>query len=151
MSNVGKVVQVTGPVVDIAFDQGHLPEILNAIRIETQEEGGAGHLICEVAQHLGENRVRTIAMSGTDGLYRGMAAVDTEGQITVPVGEGVLGRILNVTGDPVDEAGPVKSQTRRPIHAHPRRRIPSPYRDVAAARRDHLRADVPACRLPLLG
>ncbi len=113
----GHVVQVMGPVVDVAFEQGHLPAILNAVKIDVQEKESSRTLICEVQQHLGEARVRTIAMSSTDGLARGMEAVDMEGPITVPVGKPVLGRILNVTGDPVDEAGEVKAQEFRPIHA----------------------------------
>jgi F-type H+-transporting ATPase subunit beta len=113
----GHVVQVMGPVVDVAFEQGHLPAILNAVKIDVREKESSRTLICEVQQHLGEARVRTIAMSSTDGLARGMEAVDMEGPITVPVGKPVLGRILNVTGDPVDEAGEVKAQEFRPIHA----------------------------------
>jgi len=115
----GKVVQVMGPVVDIAFDEGNLPEILNAVNIATESDGEAQTLVCEVQQHLGENTVRTLAMSSTDGLSRGTEAVDTNGPITVPVGEEVLGRILNVTGDPVDDAGPVTAKHRRSIHQDP--------------------------------
>ncbi|HUJ74574.1 MAG TPA: F0F1 ATP synthase subunit beta, partial [bacterium] len=119
MSNVGHIVQVMGPVVDIRFDQGMLPEILNAIRIETKSGGKVGQLICEVQQHLGEDTVRTVSMGSTDGLARGMEAVDMEKPISVPVGEAVLGRILNVTGDPVDEMGPIKTETFRSIHQNP--------------------------------
>ncbi len=115
----GHVVQIMGPVVDVAFEQGHLPAILNAIQIDLTSGGGTRRLILEVQQHLGEARVRTVAMSSTDGLYRGVEAVDMEGPISVPVGEAVLGRILNVTGDPVDEAGPVMATEFRPIHADP--------------------------------
>ena len=115
----GKVLQVMGPVVDIAFDQGSLPAIFNAVNITADAGEGERTLVCEVQQHLGENSVRTVAMSSTDGLSRGMEAVDTGEPISVPVGEGVLGRILNVTGDPVDEAGPVKAKTRRAIHQDP--------------------------------
>ena len=121
MSNVGRVVQVMGPVVDIAFDQGSLPEILNALTIQTPQNGGEATLVCEVQQHLGENTVRTLAMSSTDGLFRGMPVTDTGEPISVPVGEGVLGRILNVVGEPVDEAGPVKATQRRSIHQDPPR------------------------------
>ncbi len=121
MSNVGRVVQVMGPVVDIAFDQGSLPEILNALTIQTPQNGGEATLVCEVQQHLGENTVRTLAMSSTDGLFRGMPVTDTGEPITVPVGEGVLGRILNVVGEPVDEAGPVEATQRRSIHQDPPR------------------------------
>ncbi|MCB9507798.1 MAG: F0F1 ATP synthase subunit beta [Myxococcales bacterium] len=99
----GKVVQVIGPVVDVAFD-GALPDILNALRVTNPSISDApGNLVLEVAQHLGENVVRTIAMDATDGLVRGMAVEDTGAPIRVPVGREVLGRILNVTGDPVDE------------------------------------------------
>jgi F-type H+-transporting ATPase subunit beta len=115
----GKVIQVMGPVVDIAFDQGDLPEILNAVNILADAGEGERTLVCEVAQHLGENSVRTVAMGSTDGLARGTEAVDTGGPITVPVGEEVLGRILNVTGDPVDEGGPVNAKNRRSIHQEP--------------------------------
>ncbi|MCL4161995.1 UNVERIFIED_CONTAM: hypothetical protein GTU68_021637, partial [Idotea baltica] len=112
MANVkGKITQVIGAVVDVQFDDA-LPEILNAL--ETDNNGKK--LVLEVAQHLGENTVRAIAMDATEGLVRGQEVINTEGQITVPVGTGTLGRILNVTGDPVDEQGPVKASARRPIH-----------------------------------
>jgi len=107
----GRVVQITGAVVDVEFDGG-LPDILNAI--ETMN--GDQKLVMEVAQHLGENTVRTIAMDATEGLQRGAIVVDTGDSITVPVGPGVLGRILNVTGDPIDEAGEVSFEQRAPIH-----------------------------------
>lgn len=110
-SKVGKVTQVIGAVVDVAFD-GHLPEILNAL--ETQNVGN--RLVLEVAQHLGENTVRTIAMDSTEGLVRGQEVTDTGEAISVPVGDETLGRILNVIGEPVDEAGPVKTKTTRAIH-----------------------------------
>jgi F-type H+-transporting ATPase subunit beta len=114
---VGKIVQVTGPVVDVEFPEGHLPAIYNALKATNPSLGeGEGNLVLEVAQHLGQNVVRTISMDSTDGLSRGSAVKDTGDQITVPVGREVLGRILNVTGDPVDEAGPVKSKKRYPIH-----------------------------------
>jgi F-type H+-transporting ATPase subunit beta len=109
---VGRVRQVTGAVVDVQFD-GHLPKILNAL--ETQNQGG--RLVLEVAQHLGEHTVRTIAMDSTEGLVRGQEVVDTGDVIAVPVGEETLGRIMNVIGEPIDEAGPIKSNERRPIHA----------------------------------
>ena len=119
MSNVGKVVQVMGPVVDIAFVQGSMPEILNAINIELPVDGRPKLLVCEVQLHLGEDTVRTVAMGGTDGLSRGMEAVDTGAPITVPVGKAVLGRIINVIGEPVDEQGPVDATERRSIHQDP--------------------------------
>src|SRR5918992_1408924 len=100
---VGRVVQVIGPVVDIEFEGGHLPEIYNAVRISMKGKGGTTiDVICEVEQHLGENRVRTVAMKPTDGMQRGMAAVDTGEPITMPVGPATLGRVMNVLGEPVD-------------------------------------------------
>lgn len=107
----GKVTQVIGAVVDVRFDEG-LPEILNAL--ETENRGR--RLVLEVAQHLGENTARTIAMDSTEGLVRGQAVSDTGGPITVPVGDQTLGRIINVVGDSVDEKGPVESSEKRPIH-----------------------------------
>ena len=108
----GKITQVIGAVVDVQFD-GHLPEILNAL--ETDNNGK--RLVLEVAQHLGESTVRTIAMDATDGLVRGVAVTDTGKAIQVPVGDVTLGRILNVVGEPVDEKGPVDATEYRPIHA----------------------------------
>ncbi|MEL6517823.1 MAG: F0F1 ATP synthase subunit beta [Pseudomonadota bacterium] len=107
----GKVTQVIGAVVDVQFDD-HLPEILNAL--ETDNNGK--RLVLEVAQHLGENTVRAIAMDATEGLVRGQEVTDTDGAIMVPVGTATLGRILNVTGDPIDEKGPVEADERRAIH-----------------------------------
>ncbi|HRE43041.1 MAG TPA: F0F1 ATP synthase subunit beta [Terricaulis sp.] len=107
----GRVAQVIGAVVDVEFD-GHLPDIYNAL--ETTNKGS--RLVLEVATHLGENTVRTIAMDATDGLVRGQDVTDTGAPISVPVGEETLGRILNVIGEPVDEAGPVKTTARRAIH-----------------------------------
>ncbi|MCK5862272.1 MAG: F0F1 ATP synthase subunit beta [Candidatus Hydrogenedentes bacterium] len=111
--NVGRVTQVIGPVVDVKFDSGELPPIYNALEIDRGEQG---ILICEVAQHLGENAVRTVAMESTDGLVRGIEVKDTGSFITTPVGDAVLGRILNVIGEPVDELGPVETELRWPIH-----------------------------------
>ncbi|OWU84150.1 ATP synthase F0F1 subunit beta [Oceanicola sp. 22II-s10i] len=108
----GKVTQVIGAVVDVQFDD-HLPEILNALTTENQGK----KLVLEVAQHLGENTVRTIAMDATEGLVRGQVVTDTDGPISVPVGNATLGRILNVVGEPVDEKGPVNATETRPIHA----------------------------------
>jgi F-type H+-transporting ATPase subunit beta len=116
----GRVTQVIGAVVDVQFD-GHLPAILNAL--ETSNEGAkskdnpTGRLVFEVAQHLGENTVRCIAMDSSEGLVRGQEVRDTGKPIAVPVGEGTLGRILNVIGEPIDEAGPVQFTETRPIHA----------------------------------
>jgi F-type H+-transporting ATPase subunit beta len=116
-ANVGRVVQIIGPVVDVEFDQG-VPPIYNAVRI--QDEGGEGgvkiDVVVEVEQHLGENRARCVSMLPTDGMVRGMKALDTGGAITVPVGRRTLGRILNVIGEPVDERGPLKAGKRQPIH-----------------------------------
>ena len=109
----GHITQIIGPVIDVKFKPGQLPPIYNALHIERGEEGT---LVCEVAQHLGENMVRTIAMDATDGLVRGMAVKDTGEYISTPVGEEVLGRILNVIGEPVDGKGPVETEERRPIH-----------------------------------
>ena len=118
--NTGRIRQVMGAVVDVQFD-GDLPPILNAL--ETTSEGTKskdnpeGRLVLEVAQHLGENTVRTIAMDATEGLVRGQAVTDTGQAIAVPVGEGTLGRIMNVIGQPVDEAGPIEANATAPIHA----------------------------------
>src|SRR6266576_1784521 len=109
---VGHVTQVIGAVVDVHFE-GHLPPILNAL--ETKNQGN--RLVLEVAQHLGESTVRTVAMDISEGLVRGQEVIDTGIPIAVPVGPGLLGRIINVIGEPVDEAGPVKGEDRRPIHA----------------------------------
>ncbi len=111
MANTGKVTQVIGAVVDVHFDD-KLPEILNAL--ETQNQGK--RLVLEVAQHLGEHTVRTVAMDGTEGLVRGQAVTDTGGPIMVPVGNATLGRIINVIGEPVDERGPVDAAEHRAIH-----------------------------------
>ncbi|SHH49318.1 F0F1 ATP synthase subunit beta [Marivita hallyeonensis] len=108
----GKITQVIGAVVDVQFDD-HLPAILNAL---TTDNNGK-KLVLEVAQHLGENTVRTIAMDATEGLVRGQEVVDQDGPISVPVGTATLGRILNVVGEPVDEGGPVEADETRPIHA----------------------------------
>ena len=107
----GQITQIIGPVVDVKFE-GHLPEILNAL--ETSNNGN--RLVLEVAQHLGENAVRCIAMDISEGLTRGQAVTDTGSPIMVPVGEGTLGRIMNVIGEPVDEAGPIKTEETRAIH-----------------------------------
>ena len=111
MSNKGKIKQILGAVVDVSFEK-KLPEILNALSIKHNNRD----LILEVAQHLGENTVRTIAMDSTDGLVRGQEVTDTEMPISVPVGPETLGRIMNVVGEPVDERGPVKTKNKSPIH-----------------------------------
>lgn len=112
-NNVGRISQVIGAVVDVSFDGGVLPAILSAL--ETDNNGN--RLVLEVAQHLGENTVRTIAMDATEGLTRGQSVTDTGSQIRVPVGPKTLGRILNVIGEPIDERGPVNAETTSPIHA----------------------------------
>jgi len=113
----GKVTQVIGPVVDVEFEPGELPEIYNALRITNPAiSDKEGNLVVEVAQHVGENTVRCIAMDLTDGLVRGMKADDTGQPITMPVGREVLGRVLNVIGEPVDEGPPVETEKRYPIH-----------------------------------
>ena len=115
--NKGKITQVIGPVVDVEFEAGKLPEIYHALKITNPALGeGEGNLVVEVAQHLGENTVRAIAMDSTDGLVRGQEAVDTGKQIVMPVGRKTLGRILNVVGEPVDEMGPVVTETEWEIH-----------------------------------
>src|SRR5512143_4248788 len=116
----GKITQVIGPVVDVEFPPGALPPIYTALAVTNPGiDARADNLVLEVAQHLGENTARCIAMDSTDGLVRGMDAKNTEQPITMPVGKGVLGRILNVVGDPVDERGPVIATERRPIHRPP--------------------------------
>ncbi len=116
----GRVAQVIGPVVDVEFEPGYLPALMNALRLkgEVQTERGVEQidLVLEVAQHLGENTVRTVSMKPTEGLVRGMTALDTGEPITTPVGREVLGRILNVVGEPVDEMGPVDAKKTLPIH-----------------------------------
>ena len=113
--NIGKVKQVIGATVDCEFDADKLPNIYNAIKIEDKDRGI--DLTIEAALHLGDNLVRCVSLASTDGLVRGMPAVDTGGPITVPVGDGTLGRIFNLLGDPIDELGPVKNVSKRyPIH-----------------------------------
>ena len=114
--NIGKIVQIIGPVVDVQFPAQNMPAIYQALTVEFSAAGRPEKLTLEVQQHLGEGVVRAIAMSSTEGLVRGMAITDTGAPITVPVGEGVLGRIINVTGDPVDDKGPVPHEKRYPIH-----------------------------------
>ncbi|MGH9451968.1 MAG: F0F1 ATP synthase subunit beta [Terriglobia bacterium] len=116
----GKVVEVTGPVVVVAFEEGHLPPIFNAVRITSEgyESPFPINVVAEVQQHLGEGRVKCVAMEPTDGMVRGMKAVDEGEPITVPVGKATLGRILNVIGEPVDNLGPVVTDMRSPIHRH---------------------------------
>jgi F-type H+-transporting ATPase subunit beta len=116
----GRIVQVIGPVVDVEFEAGHLPALKNALLIEGEVQTASGSqklsLVLEVAQHVGDNTVRTVAMKPTEGLVRGMAVTDTGNTITVPVGREVLGRVINVVGEPVDKLGPVEARERLPIH-----------------------------------
>ncbi len=119
----GKVIQITGPVIDVEFPPGDLPDIYNALEIKRPTTDGADGtddtLVVEVQQHLGNNWVRAVAMSSTDGLARGLDAVDTGAPITVPVGAGTLGRVFDVLGRPIDGKGDVKADTRLPIHREP--------------------------------
>ena len=113
----GKIVQVLGPVVDVEFEPGALPEIYTALRVSNSGiDDRQENLVLEVAQHLGENTVRCVAMDTTDGLVRGQAARNTGDGIRVPVGPKTLGRIMNVIGDPVDERGPIETEQTFPIH-----------------------------------
>src|SRR5947207_6955684 len=117
--NVGKIVQVIGPVIDVEFEAGRLPEIYNALRVVSDGKNGSAILdvVCEVEQHLGENRVRAVAMKATDGMQRGMKVIDLGEPISVPVGPETLGRVLNVLGEPVDFPDrPVNAKERWPIH-----------------------------------
>ena len=115
--NAGKIVQVIGPVIDVEFDEDKLPEIYNAVVVDEEIEGRKIKLVAEVQQHLGRNQVRAVAMSTTDGVVRGMKAVDTGAPISVPVGEVTLGRMFNLLGEPIDKFGPLPADVeRRPIH-----------------------------------
>src|ERR1700679_2758617 len=118
---LGKVVQVSGPAVDCEFPEGQIPLVYTAIRI-TSEGFNVPEpidIICEVQQHIGEGRVRTVALKPSEGLVRGMKAYDTGSAISVPVGRATLGRVLNVLGEPVDGLGPVATEKRYPIHRPP--------------------------------
>jgi len=115
--NIGRITQVIGPVVDVEFEKGKLPPIFNALRITNKSlNDDDWNLVCEVASHLGENTVRAVSMDSTDGLVRGMEVWDLGEMMTMPVGHEVLGRIVNVIGDPVDEMGPIGEKKRYPIH-----------------------------------
>src|SRR4051794_11147856 len=114
----GQIVQVIGSTFDAEFAEGHLPEIYNALTVTSDYKGVQIHLVGEVQQHLGGNRVRCVALGSTDGLVRGMQAVDTGAPVSVPVGKEVLGRVFNLLGEPIDGRGPVNATERRPIH-HP--------------------------------
>ncbi|MGA8301178.1 MAG: F0F1 ATP synthase subunit beta, partial [Terriglobales bacterium] len=116
--NIGKVIQISGPAVDVQFEEATMPPIYQALRVTS--EGFTVptpiSVILEVQQHLGEGRVRTVAMEATDGMVRGMKAIDLGGPISMPVGKETLGRVINVIGEPVDELGPIGEQSRMPIH-----------------------------------
>ena len=117
---IGKIIQVIGPVVDVEFPSGQLPEIYNALKImATNPAGQEINLVTEVQVILGDNRVRSIAMSSTEGLTRSMQVIDTGAPISVPVGEATLGRIMNVLGEPVDEAGDISAVKQSSIHREP--------------------------------
>ncbi len=129
--NEGSIIQVIGPVVDVEFPSGNIPEILNALHIPMKsiETGEEITLVCEVQQHLGESRVRTIAMDSTDGLVRGMKVTDTNAPITIGVGAESLGRMVNITGDPIDGKGPVNAKHTSSIHK------PSPdFKDLSTSK-----------------
>ena len=116
--NIGKVIQIAGPAVDVQFDEATMPPIYQALRVTSDgfDVPKPVNVILEVQQHLGEGRVRTVAMEATEGMVRGMKAIDLGNYITVPVGRATLGRVLNVIGEPVDELGPITSDQHRPIH-----------------------------------
>ena len=116
--NVGKVISISGPAVDIQFEESRMPPIFQALRITSEGFSSPKPLdiVVEVQQHIGEGRVRCIAMEATEGMVRGMKAIDLGSGITVPVGRETLGRVLNVLGQPVDELGPVNAKEHRPIH-----------------------------------
>src|SRR3974390_168482 len=116
--HVGRVIQVIGPVLDVQFEEGHLPEIYHAVQITSEGYNLPEPLdvTAEVQQHLGEGRVRTVAMEPTEGMVRGMKAMDLGQPISVPVGRATLGRVMNVLGKPVDQLGPLESETSYSIH-----------------------------------
>ena len=136
--NIGKIVQVIGAVVDVEFESGKLPALLSALEIKNPNNENAPDLVCEVAQHLGDNIVRTIAMDATEGLVRGMEVVDTGHPIMVPVGKPSVSRIMNVLGRPVDNLGPIKAEKYYPIHR------PAPN---SLSRTPRLSSSKPASRL----
>ncbi|MBV9390220.1 MAG: F0F1 ATP synthase subunit beta, partial [Chroococcidiopsidaceae cyanobacterium CP_BM_ER_R8_30] len=116
-ANIGYITQIIGPVVDVKFPEGKMPQIYNALSIKgTNEAGQEVSVTCEVQQLLGDNQVRAVAMSSTDGLIRGMEVTDQGAPISVPVGPSTLGRIFNVLGEPIDNLGPVNTEESFPIH-----------------------------------
>ena len=118
-TKTGRISQVIGSTFDAEFDEGHLPNIYNALKVDGEVKGVKIHLTGEVQQHLGGNRVRCVALGSTDGLVRGMPVVDTGGPVSVPVGKEALGRVFNLLGDPIDGRGPVNADERWPIHRDP--------------------------------
>ena len=130
--NTGKVIQISGPAVDVQFEEATMPPIYQALRVTSEgfKVPTPINVILEVQQHLGEGRVRTVAMEATDGMVRGMKALDLGGPIRVPVGKETLGRVINVIGEPVDELGPVGEKTRMPIHR------PAPLFDEQSTREE---------------
>ncbi|HBL18069.1 MAG TPA: F0F1 ATP synthase subunit beta, partial [Elusimicrobia bacterium] len=114
--NAGKLVQVIGPVIDVEFPSGMLPAIQSALKIPLRQGGADAVVTAEVAQHLGDNTVRALVLGPTEGMCRGMAVQDTGAPIMVPVGEKVLGRLIDVLGEPKDELGPIQTEERMPIH-----------------------------------
>src|SRR5437899_469755 len=123
----GKIVQVIGSTFDVEFPQGHLPEIYNAVTVNSEFKGVNIRLTGEVQQHLGGNRVRTVALGSTDGLVRGMEVLDTGAPVKVPVGKETLGRVFNLLGEPIDGRGPVQISEFRPIH-----RDPPPFAELSS-------------------
>src|SRR6266478_148774 len=117
--HTGRIVQVIGSTFDAEFEEGHLPEIYNAIKVDSEYKGVRIRLTGEVQQHLGGNRIRCVALGSTDGLVRGMKAIDTGKPVQVPVGKETLGRVFNLLGEPIDGRGPVNAAEYRPIHALP--------------------------------
>src|SRR5438132_7519255 len=118
-TEVGRIVQVIGSTFDAEFEEGHLPEIYNALKIDSVSKDVTIRLTGEVQQHLGGNRVRCVALGSTDGLVRGMKAQDTGQPVQVPVGKETLGRVFNLLGEPIDGRGPVQAAEYRPIHREP--------------------------------
>ncbi|MDE3189022.1 MAG: F0F1 ATP synthase subunit beta, partial [Acidobacteriota bacterium] len=130
--NIGKVIQISGPAVDVQFEEATMPPIYQALRVTSEGFNVPAPIsvVLEVQQHLGEGRVRTVAMEATDGMVRGMKAIDLGGPIRVPVGKETLGRVINVIGEPVDNLGPVGEKERKPIHR------PAPLFDEQSTREE---------------
>src|SRR5438105_14816601 len=117
--HTGRIVQVIGSTFDAEFEEGHLPEIYNAIKVDAEHKGVRIRLTGEVQQHLGGNRVRCVALGSTDGLVRGTNVLDTGAPVSVPVGKETLGRVFNLLGEPIDGRGPIQAADTRPIHRPP--------------------------------